>query len=95
MSVCAIDTEEEGDWPEKVTKDEFDGEFFSWLVDVEVLAPPGEEGVYKAKKSQHTEKSGGNQTGNLETQECTVGERVKEVGWLLLAVFWDDDFAGC
>lgn len=61
------------------------------VVDVEVATPPGQETVDQADDSEDAKNRSNDGTGNLDTQESTVGESVQSVLSLFLGLLGNDD----
>lgn len=92
VGTVAADTEEPGNWVENVSQDELQSKVVV-AVQVEVAAPPGEEGVDESDERNNAQESCDNHAGNLDTEPSTVRERVKHVGGLVLIIIRDNDTA--
>jgi hypothetical protein len=76
--------DEERDRVEEVSQNELQGQA---LVDVQVVAPPGEQGVDQGNQRNDTHLRGHDHSCDLQTEPDSIGERVKGVGCLLGVVF--------
>ena len=78
-------TEKEGDWVQKVTKDQLERQVVV-AVEVDVAPPPGEETIHQVEKRNNTQKGRDDHTGDLQTEPGTVGECMEGVSGLVLIV---------
>ncbi|KAH6603754.1 hypothetical protein Trco_007200 [Trichoderma cornu-damae] len=85
-------TEQEGHRVEDVGQDGLQSQ--GGVVDVDVVAPPGEEAVDEADGGEDAEERGDDGAANLDAEPGAVGEGVQGVFGLVLVVVGDDDAAG-